>query len=65
MFVYKQHLSFSLTHRSAEDGVDARKLLAIAQEQLRKRNYEGFAKLIESFQQADREKYVNISSEAV
>ncbi|KAL4220640.1 EF-hand domain-containing member C2 [Mactra antiquata] len=42
--------------RSAEDTVDTRKLLAIAQEQLRKRNYEGFAKLIESFQQADQAK---------
>lgn len=42
--------------RTAEDGVDTRKLLAIAQEQLRKRNYEGFAKLIESFQQADKDK---------
>jgi len=42
--------------RSEDDSIDARKLLAIAQEQLRKRNYEGFAKLIESFQQADKAK---------
>lgn len=44
------------SERSKEDGVDSRKLLAIAQEQLRKRNYEGFAKLIESMQQEDRQK---------
>jgi len=46
--------------RSSEDGVDAKKLVAIAQEQLRKRNYEGFAKLIESFQQADMAKWVKL-----
>ncbi|XP_053404745.1 EF-hand domain-containing family member C2-like [Mercenaria mercenaria] len=53
------------SERSAEDGMDTRKLLAIAQEQLRKRNYEGFAKLIESFQQADREKSGCLDSEVI
>jgi len=42
--------------RTQEDMVDTRKLLAIAQEQLRKRNYEGFAKLIESFQMEDQQR---------
>ncbi|XP_052782437.1 EF-hand domain-containing family member C2-like [Mya arenaria] len=51
--------------RSSDDGVDARKLVAIAQEQLRKRNYEGFAKLIESFQQADKEKSGCLDAEVI
>lgn len=51
--------------RSAEDTVDTRKLLAIAQEQLRKRNYEGFAKLIESFQQADQAKSGCLDGESI
>lgn len=44
------------SERTGEEGLDTRKLLAIAQEQLRKRNFEGFARLVESFQQADRDK---------
>ncbi|WAR28655.1 EFHC2-like protein [Mya arenaria] len=51
--------------QSSDDGVDARKLVAIAQEQLRKRNYEGFAKLIESFQQADKEKSGCLDAEVI
>lgn len=53
------------SERSGEDAMDTRKLLAIAQEQLRKRNYEGFAKLIESFQQADKDKSGCIDGEMV
>ena len=48
--------NFCCHARSGEDAIDTRKLLAIAQEQLRKKNYEGFAKLIESFQQCDKDK---------
>ena len=46
--------------RSAEDTLDSRKLVAIAQEQLRKRNFEGFGKLLEAFSQEDKAKYVNV-----
>lgn len=44
------------SERASEDAIDSRKLFAIIQEQLRKRNYEGFAKLIEDCQQNDKNK---------
>ena len=44
--------------RSEEDKIDSRKLIAIAQEQLRKRNFEGFGKLLEACSQEDKTKYV-------
>lgn len=53
------------SERTKEEGVDSRKLLAIAQEQLRKRNYEGFAKLIESFQQEDQAKCGLLDSDVI
>ncbi|KAK3586545.1 hypothetical protein CHS0354_022677 [Potamilus streckersoni] len=43
-------------HRTKEDGMDPQRLIAIAQEQLRKRNFEGFGKLNEEFLQNDKEK---------
>ncbi|XP_033759887.1 EF-hand domain-containing family member C2-like [Pecten maximus] len=42
--------------KTGEDTVDARNLVAITQEQLRKRNYEGFAKLVEDCMQNDKHK---------
>ena len=42
--------------RTGEDAMDTRKLVAIAQEQLRKRNFEGFGKLLEAFSQEDKTK---------
>lgn len=44
------------SERPSEDAIDSRKLFAIIQEQLRKRNYEGFSKLIEDCQQHDQGK---------
>lgn len=44
------------SERPQEDAIDSRKLFAIIQEQLRKRNYEGFSKLIEDCQQHDQGK---------
>ena len=44
------------SERTAADAVDSRKLVAIVQEQLRKRNYEGFGKLLEDCMQNDQAK---------
>jgi len=44
------------SEQTAEDAIDARNLIAITQEQLRKRNYEGFAKLVEDCMQNDKDK---------
>lgn len=42
---------------TGEEGMETQKLIAIVQEQLRKRNFEGFGKLMEALQQHDRERY--------
>ncbi|KAJ8310194.1 hypothetical protein KUTeg_012059 [Tegillarca granosa] len=44
------------SERSPDDNIDSRKLVAIVQEQLRKRNYEGFGKLMEGCMQNDKSK---------
>ncbi|KAK7090027.1 EF-hand domain-containing family member C2-like isoform X2 [Littorina saxatilis] len=48
-----------------QGGMDAQKLVAIAQEQLRKRNYESFNNLLETMQHQDRAKSGFISQEAL
>ena len=49
----------------AAGGMDAGKLVAIAQEQLRKRNYESFNNLLETLQHQDRSRAGCISPEAL
>lgn len=44
------------SQRTQEDAIDSNKLVAIVQEQLRKRNYEGFGKLLEDCMQNDKGK---------
>ena len=44
------------SNQGQQGGLDAQKLVAIAQEQLRKRNYESFNNLLESLQHQDRTK---------
>lgn len=44
------------SNQGQQAGMDAQKLVAIAQEQLRKRNYESFNNLLESLQHQDRTK---------
>ena len=44
------------SNQGQQPGMDAQKLVAIAQEQLRKRNYESFNNLLESLQHQDRTK---------
>lgn len=44
------------SQRTQEDAIDSQKLVAIVQEQLRKRNYEGFGKLLEDCMQNDTDK---------
>lgn len=44
------------SQRTQEDAIDSQKLVAIVQEQLRKRNYEGFGKLLEDCMQNDKDK---------
>ncbi|KAK3094621.1 hypothetical protein FSP39_004130 [Pinctada imbricata] len=53
------------SERTAEDAVDSRKLVAIVQEQLRKRNYEGFGKLLEDCMQNDQAKSGTLDAEVV
>ena len=42
--------------KTAADAADARNLISVTQENLRKRNYEGFAKLLEDCMQNDKQK---------
>ncbi|XP_076099003.1 EF-hand domain-containing family member C2-like isoform X1 [Mytilus galloprovincialis] len=53
------------SERPSEDAIDSRKLFAIIQEQLRKRNYEGFSKLVEDCQQHDQGKQGFLDPETV
>ena len=50
------------SNQGQQPGMDAQKLVAIAQEQLRKRNYESFNNLLESLQHQDRTKWVRAST---
>lgn len=51
--------------RSGEEKMDTRKLVAIAQEMLRKRNFEGFGKLLEACSQEDRTKAGVLSGDII
>jgi len=53
------------SNQPQQAGMDLQKLQAIAQEQLRKRNYESFNNLFESLQHQDRNKAGFISPEAL
>lgn len=44
------------SEQRAEDAMDQMRLVAITQEQLRKRNFEGFGTLVQSFLHTDKEK---------
>lgn len=53
------------SQRTQEDAIDSQKLVAIVQEQLRKRNYEGFGKLLEDCMQNDKDKQGLLDGEIV
>ncbi|XP_050405661.2 EF-hand domain-containing family member C2 [Patella vulgata] len=51
--------------RSGDNSIDAAKLMVVAQEQLRKRNYEDFAKLLDALQYEDKDKSGQVNAEVI
>ncbi|XP_071085309.1 EF-hand domain-containing family member C2-like isoform X2 [Haliotis cracherodii] len=53
------------SEQRAEDAMDQMRLVAITQEQLRKRNFEGFGTLVQSFLHTDKEKCGFLDGETI